>query len=280
MRFSLFSLLAVFMLFACSQKQVQEAEVLEEIEGPAFVELKKFHEILEQADLLGAILIYDEKQGQFFGNDSLYSSKGYLPASTFKIPNTLVSLGAGVSKDENSIFKWDGEPKYLEAWEQDLSLAKAFEYSCLPCYQESARKTGLEKMRRILSQIEYPGMIYDQESLDVFWVAGESRISPFEQIAFLRRLFHGEVDAPEQHIDILKKIMRVKHDNAYVLQAKTGWSIEGERNRGWYVGRFEKGDKIYFFATHVEPKDQANTEGFGPKRISVSLEALEFLAGE
>ncbi|MEM6804621.1 MAG: hypothetical protein AAF696_24690, partial [Bacteroidota bacterium] len=75
--------------FTCSQKQVQEEEIPEEIKKPAFVEVKKFKEILNQADLLGAVLIYDEKQGQFFGNDSLYSSKGYLPASTFKIPNTL-----------------------------------------------------------------------------------------------------------------------------------------------------------------------------------------------
>jgi|GEM_PF-2507697 len=52
----------------------------------------------------------------------------YTPASTFKIPNTLIALEEGIDKDR--VFKWDGEKRFVEDWNQDQTLASAFRVSC------------------------------------------------------------------------------------------------------------------------------------------------------
>ena len=57
---------------------------------PPSVEQKinqSFQKILDNKKLKGAILIYDSKNKTYHSNDFEHAQKGYLPASTFKIPN-------------------------------------------------------------------------------------------------------------------------------------------------------------------------------------------------
>ena len=71
---------------------------------------------------------------------------GHLPASTFKIPNSIIALETGLIEDDSTLIKWDGDERRLPAWEQDLVFRDAFHYSCVPCYQEIARKIGEKRM--------------------------------------------------------------------------------------------------------------------------------------
>ena len=48
-----------------------------------------------------------------------------LPASTFKIPNSLIILETGVVKDEQEILPWDGQERMVKAWNQDHNLQSA-----------------------------------------------------------------------------------------------------------------------------------------------------------
>jgi len=41
-----------------------------------------------------------------------------LPASTFKIPNTLIALEEEIV-DENTVLKWDGKKRAWKPWNQD-----------------------------------------------------------------------------------------------------------------------------------------------------------------
>ena len=53
----------------------------------------------------------------------------FVPASTFKIPNTLIVLGAGIIADpEKDIIPWDGIDRG-GAWDQDQTLRTAFRRS-------------------------------------------------------------------------------------------------------------------------------------------------------
>jgi len=51
------------------------------------------------------------------------SIKQYLPASTFKLPNTLIALDENIIEDENEIIKWDGKKRTYDAWNKDQSLS-------------------------------------------------------------------------------------------------------------------------------------------------------------
>ena len=73
----------------------------------------------------------------------------FIPASTFKIFNSLAALESGAVKDENEIMKWDSVKRFYDMWNQDLNLGQAFKYSAVWFYQELARRIGEEKMKRV-----------------------------------------------------------------------------------------------------------------------------------
>lgn len=52
----------------------------------------------------------------------------FVPASTFKILNTLIALETG-AVSENDIIKWDGKDKGLAVWNRDQTLESAFNSS-------------------------------------------------------------------------------------------------------------------------------------------------------
>lgn len=270
--------LIIFSLLSCrEEKKKDEMKSMEISSQMKFEEMHAFDSLLKARNVFGGILIYDPDQNIYYGNDKSYSESGYLPASTFKIANSLVGLSTGVVKDETSMFYWDGEEKALDVWEEDMNLARAFQVSCVPCYQHLAREVGVKQMRHWVDKMEYKEMVFDEENLDTFWLMGESRISPFQQIDFLQRIFEGKVKVEEKFVEILKKIMRVEGKSEHPLYAKSGWSIDGGINMGWYVGRMEKGDRILYFATHIQPLDQENIGDFVNHRIDVSLEALDLM---
>lgn len=278
MNHSFFFFLICLFIGACqTSSPKKELEFIPEPELTTFMKMPQWDSILMEHQVKGAILILDSTKNIYYGNDSNYSSKGYLPASTFKIPNSLVGLAAGVLKDENTIFPWDGEDRFMDGWEMDMTLDQAFKRSCLPCYQDMARKIGFKKMKELVKALKFGDMRVTEENFDRFWVDSDSKISPYEQIDFLLRVFSGSLLWEKEYIEVLKHIMILKSEPGYILRAKTGWSIEGDYNSGWYVGRLEKGEQVYYFATHVAPVDQSETSHFKMARIDVSLKALDML---
>lgn len=69
--------------------------------------------------------------------------------------------------------------------------------------------------------------------------------------------------------------MIIEDNNDYTLRGKTGWSIRNGNNNGWFVGYIETRNKIYFFASNVEPKDQFDMDMFSMIRKDVTFKAFE-----
>lgn len=236
-----------------------------------------FEKILESRQLKGSILLYDQKDEKYFSNDFQWAEIERLPASTFKIPNSIIALETGVMASDSTIIPWDGEKRFLKSWEQDLSFRQAFQLSCVPCYQEIARKIGVERMRNYLDRLGYGGMEFDSETIDRFWLEGNSGISQIQQIDFLKRFYDQQLPISSGTYDLIKKLMFVHNDYGYSLFGKTGMAARDGSNNGWYVGFIEKEEQLIFFATNVIPTVDMTMETFGPLRISASVEALNWL---
>jgi beta-lactamase class D len=115
----------------------------------------QLQKLLDSSKLSGSILIFDVEKGKYFcSNDFALTKKVFLPASTFKVPNTLIGLETGII-NINTIFKWDGKKRKLKIWEKDLNLHDAFHASCVPCFQELAEKIGPKRMQEYLNKFEY-----------------------------------------------------------------------------------------------------------------------------
>ena len=228
--------------------------------------------------LSGSFLLYDLKKDTYTAYRFDRAQTGFLPASTFKILNTLIGLETGILTDEHSPMKWDGIQRDMEAWNRDHTLRSAFQASCVPCYRELARKIGLERMQSFVGRARYGQMDIRADNLDQFWLTGNSRISPMEEVDFLHRIHSGDVPFSAKNRATLKKVMLIEEKPAYKLYGKTGWAttIDGVSTTGpdigWFVGYVERGDAVYFFATNVEtPAPVPDTFIPGRRRITEKI---------
>ena len=96
---------------------------------------------------VGTFVGYKVDDYLIVASDKNRSGEPMLPASTFKIPNSLIALETGVVADtDNEVFKWDGVKRSIENWNRDHTLSSAFAASAVPVYQDIARRIGAERM--------------------------------------------------------------------------------------------------------------------------------------
>lgn len=266
-RTPLFLFLMSLLVCACQQKRKS---------AQPKIESKPLIEIIESAQLEGAILIYDESKNTFYSNDFDWAETGQLPASTFKIPNSLIVIETGTLQDASDTIRWYGDERMFDSWEEDMTLKSAFFRSCLPCYQQLTRKMGLANMKKYTSAFAYGKMAFDSTSFDSFWVEGDSKISQFQQIEFLKKFYHSQLPISKRTETIVKNMIR-EPLGEYQLSAKTGWSIQNEIDNGWYVGFLEASDNTYYFATNVSPGNGFDRKKFSAIRKEVTLSGLRAL---
>ncbi|MBW4360915.1 class D beta-lactamase [Flavobacterium taihuense] len=236
----------------------------------------EFATILESLKVKGAVLIYDVKNNTYYSNDFTWAKTGIIPASTFKIPNSIIALETGVIQNDSVIFKWNGEQRNNKKWEQDLTFKKAFQVSCVPCYQEVARKIGVNRMKTYLKKLDYPGMFFDTITIDNFWLQGESKISQMQQIDFLERLYFSKLPISKRTENTMRNIMIIENTKSYTLSGKTGWGMRADLDNGWFVGYIETNNLAYFFALNVEMKN-ATMDSFPAIRMNAIKEAFRKL---
>lgn len=92
-------------------------------------------------------MLYDMKSNSYIYYDSARCCERFSPASTFKIPNSIIGLETGVIADENFVIQWDSVMR-REVCNKDLTLKEAIKQSCIAYYQELARRVGAERCSR------------------------------------------------------------------------------------------------------------------------------------
>ena len=232
--------------------------------------MKKY---FDEYNHIGCFVLYDLKNDSYIKYNPARCDSEFIPASTFKIFNSLAALESGAIKDEYEIIQWDSVKRFYDMWNQDLNLSQAIKYSAVWFYQELARRIGEEKMKEYITLNHY-GNKDITGGIDLFWLEGGLRISPDEQIEFLKTVYSYKTTFSRRSVDILKKIIIYDQTDDYTLRAKTGWGIRFEQQVGWFVGYVEKGDDVYFFVTNFETKEPE--EGF-KSRIEITYDILREL---
>jgi beta-lactamase class D len=104
----------------------------------AAVKAQDFKKYFDEYSLKGSFVMYDMANDKYIIYDSLRCNTRFTPASTFKIPNSIIGLETGVIADENFVIQWDST-KSRETCDHDLTLRDAIKYSCVWYYKELAR---------------------------------------------------------------------------------------------------------------------------------------------
>lgn len=203
----------------------------------------------------GAFVLYDQSDNQYYKYNIIRCRQRFLPASTFKIPNSLIGLETKVIPDSNYVIKWDGKPKPIKVWERDHSLKSAIYYSVVPYFQELARRVGKNRMQYWLNKVSY-GNKKIGSRIDRFWLDNSLQISADEQVEFLKKFYNRKLPFSKRAVDIVKAILPKENFGNVVIKSKTGTGkIDENHFIGWLVGYIEKGRDVYSFAFNVEGKN-------------------------
>lgn len=285
-RFSSFTFVLSLLVFgACkspapveNQESDHDSIAIEtENTGPSKVKSKVLQDLIDSSQVLGSVLLFDPETNTYYSNNFDRCDKGYLPASTFKITNSIIALETEVMTDDSTLIKWDGEKRRMKIWEQDLVFRDAFHVSCVPCYQDIARKIGPERMNQYLTDFNYGNMVVDSSNIDVFWLEGSSKITQNEQLDFIQRFYGQKLPIKKRTHEIMKRLMVINEKSESRFSGKSGWSIREGNNVGWFVGYLEKDDKVFYVATNIEPKPSLKDGDFSRIRIQLSEIALNQL---
>lgn len=204
-----------------------------------------------EAGVTGSIVIVEPVSGQRFEHDPKGNDTACLPASTFKIFNSLVALETNAVSGVDVRLKWDGVNRRVEEWNRDLSMREAFRVSAVWFYQEVARRAGRKRMQAFLDEARY-GNHRIGAHVDDFWLAGDLRITPNQQVEFLQRLADGKLPFSERSMALTREIMARDKGDGWVLRAKTGWADAPDPDVGWFVGWVERGATRWFFALRMD----------------------------
>ncbi len=235
-------------------------------------EKKDWKSFFDAADVTGGTLIYDYQKNKYLVYDRERIDRGFVPASTSKIIHSLIFLETGALKDENEILKWDGVQRSIPAWNQDHNLRSAFKVSAVWFYTETSKRVGREAMQNYYNLSNYGNRNTNGFGAD-YWNKGDLRITQKEQIAFLVRLYENRLPFSKRSIDILKDVFISEKTDKYVLRTKTGWSDAYTPNVGWLVGYVEHNANVYFFATEIDIKKNADAA----KRLEITKSILKSL---
>lgn len=188
----------------------------------------------------GKTLIYNKKR----------SNKEFVPASTFKILNSMIALQVSSIESVDDTIKWDGLDRGYKPWNKDQTMRTALPLSCVWFYQELARRTGRQKMQKWIEAANYGNKKIDNK-IDRFWLDGKLAISANEQIDFLEKLVKDQLPFDKKIQETVKSIMITDSTKNYIIHSKTGWSD----NIGWNVGYIETKYNIWIFAMNIDMND-------------------------
>ncbi len=224
------------------------------VTSPEFTVDPGLAEPFDQRKLQGVFVAYKASTGRWITNDITRAQEKLLPASTFKIPNSLIALECGAIASTDEVLPWDGHDRGSPAWNRDQSMRDAFRASTVWFYQELARRTGEKRMTHSLRQLDY-GNADISGGIDRFWLTGSLRISAVQQIEFLRRLRDDALPFRPETMRAVKEIMIMDQRDSWTLRAKTGLTTTTvDHPIGWHVGWIETPKGPVYFATNLDAK--------------------------
>lgn len=210
----------------------------------------------------------------------------YTPASTFKVALAVIGYDSGFLKDEHSPvlpFR-EGYPDWGgKNWTQPTDPMRWMKYSVVWFSQVMARSLGAQKLHDYAQAFGYGNADFSGDpgkdnGLERAWIASSLKISPLEQVAFLRRFVNRELPVSVQATAMTMKIVeKTELPDGWIVQGKTGMAyprkqdgnFDYERPWGWYVGWAMKGERTLVFARLAQ--EEKRQEGSAGARVRDGL---------
>ncbi|MHA7129304.1 penicillin-binding transpeptidase domain-containing protein [Algoriphagus namhaensis] len=237
-----------------------------------------YNQYFDDCSVKGSITLYSYNDQKWYFSEEKDAEQGTLPASTFKILNSMIALETGAIKDTSEVIPWDGiEKKFkntpIPAWNRDTNLKEAYQNSTVWFYVELARRIGKRNYKKYLRKSGYGNGLISIDQEGDFWNFGDFKVTPKEQIELLVKLHEEKLPFSERTFELVKNIMIEKQTPDYILRSKTGWTYDGFDN-GWYIGYAKTKDNVWFFATRIRKGLEDDNPHFSSCRNEITIKTL------
>ncbi|MDJ0767221.1 MAG: penicillin-binding transpeptidase domain-containing protein [Ilumatobacter sp.] len=230
------------------------------VSSARLVERPDWGAVFEDAGIVGTFVLRAVGSDETHVWDAGRADERRLPASTFKILNSMIILETGVLDDVDEIVPWDGVERDVEVWNRDHSLRTGIEVSAVWMYQQLAREVGEDRMREWVARSSY-GNADAGGGIDRFWLSGSLRISPLEQLDVLEEMLTGGLPFRAEVVDAVREILIREQGEGWAWSHKTGTALAEERALGWLVGTTESEDGAWVFAMNIDLEAIGGLEG-------------------
>ncbi len=232
----------------------------------------KLEEVFKQQNAVGTFALYHPMTDQLILVNAKRAAKRKIPASTFKIANSLIALETKVVADENEIIPYGGKPQLFKSWERDMSMRAGIKISNVPVFQELANRVGIQRYEKWLKVLAYGNGAVGQD-VKTFWLEGPLKISAIEQVKFLSSLAQKKLPISTRSQEIVANIIRLENKGKRILYGKTGWTSTPNPQIGWFVGWVKNERGLFSFALYMDIVSRSDAK----KRKSIAKEMLRIL---
>ena len=188
------------------------------------------------------------------------------PASSFKVPLALIGFDSGILTDAKQP-AWPYREEYKawdELWKRTTTPTSWMRDSVVWYSQELTRRLGAVRFQEYVDKFGYgnrdltghPGR---GDGLTTAWLSASLRISPSEQVAFVRRLVRRELPVSSSAVERTMAIMPAVEVDGWRISGKTGTGsrrlADGNNDGnqvGWFVGWAQRDGKTLVFARLIE----------------------------
>jgi beta-lactamase class D len=211
------------------------------------------------------------------------------PASTFKIAISLMGFDSGFLKDEHAPllpFR-EGYPDYIASWRTSVDPTSWIKNSVVWYSQQITQSLGQERFQNYVSEFQYgnedvsgdPGK---DDGLTRAWLSSSLKISPMEQLEFLRKLVDRTLPVSPRAVEMTSRVTALGTvGEGWQVHGKTGTGspvlADGTHDEahdyGWFVGWTRKGSRVIVFARLIQA-DEILPQGAGPSARTDFLNEL------
>lgn len=218
------------------------------------------------------------------------------PASTFKVALSVIGYDAGFLKDEHhpQLDFQKGDPDWGgDAWKQKTDPVRWLKYSVVWYSQRITHALGEQKLHDYAVKLDYGNADFsgdpgEDNGLQRAWIMSSLKISPTEQVAFLKKLTDRSLPVSPQAMDLTMKVVeQFDAADGWVVHGKTGTafprkpdgSFDESHGYGWFVGWSEKNGRRLIFARLIQD-DEKQADSPGVQARAFMLADLPKIAGQ
>jgi beta-lactamase class D len=234
------------------------------------------------ADRDACFLISDLETGKLIAEHNPKRCKErFSPCSSFKVPAALMAFDKGIFKNENQIVKWDGIKRGRLEENQDQTPLTWMSNSIKWVTEWVMPQIGEKDIQHFLDVFSYGNKDFSGGLKDA-WVTSSLKISAYEQMAFVSKLWKGDLPVSPRAIELTKKIVFVRTIGSYELYGKTGTGClvgrgcmeKPDKMLGNFIGFLTSGSKAYAIAANASDlKDHERPAG--PRLRNTTIEVLK-----